>query len=57
MEKSIKILRSDNGGEYCSKQFDNFLKQEGMIRQLTVPDTPEQEGVGERANMTFYWKR
>ena len=54
--KNIKILRTDNGGEYCSKQFDDFLKQEGIIRQLTVPDTPEQEGVGERANRTLLEK-
>ena len=51
--KRIKIFRSDNGTEYCNKVFDEYFKQEGISRQLTVPDTPEQEGVGERCNRTL----
>ena len=29
----IKNLRSDNGGEYLSTQFQNYLKQQGTIHQ------------------------
>jgi transposase InsO family protein len=29
-EKKIKILRSDNGGEYTSKEFVNFCKDVGI---------------------------
>jgi transposase InsO family protein len=29
-EKKIKILRSDNGGEYTSKEFVNFFKDVGI---------------------------
>ncbi|KAJ1525527.1 hypothetical protein ONE63_010333 [Megalurothrips usitatus] len=70
--KLIKILRSDNGGEYCSEQFTQYFKDQGIIRQLTVKATPEQDGVSETANRTllekarallkeaglesFYWK-
>ena len=39
--KTIKILRSDNGGEYLSSEFDQFLKSKGIEKQLTVPFTPQ----------------
>jgi transposase InsO family protein len=51
--KSIKILRSDNGGEYMSKDFDNFLKSKGIEKQLSVAYTPQQNGVAERMNRTI----
>lgn len=50
--KKIKTLRSDNGGEYCSKEFNQYLKSEGILRQFSVAYTPEQNGVGERCNRT-----
>lgn len=50
---NIKKLRSDNGGEYLSNEFSQFLKQEGITRQLTVDHTPQQNGVAERANRTL----
>lgn len=49
----IKKLRTDNGREYLSKDFDNFLKEEGIQRQLSVEYTPQQNGVAERANRTL----
>ena len=50
---NIKVLRSDNGGEYMSKEFSDFLAQKGIMRQLTIPQTPEQNGVAERMNRTI----
>jgi transposase InsO family protein len=35
--RKIKVLRSDNGGEYTSTEFGYFCTQEGIRRQLTVP--------------------
>ena len=35
--KPIKILRSDNGGEYSSNEFESFLKKNGIVHQLSVP--------------------
>jgi len=49
----LKALRSDNGGEYMSKTFRDFLKSEGIVHQTTIPHTPEQNGVAERANRTL----
>ena len=28
--KRLKCLRSDNGGEYCSKEFDSYCSQNGI---------------------------
>jgi len=41
----IKILRSDNGGEYVSNAFKDFHDENGTTHQTTVPDTPQQNGV------------
>ncbi len=49
----LKVLRSDNGGEYTSGQFSDYLKAEGVVHQYTVPKTPEQNGVAERQNRTL----
>ena len=51
--KRIKILQSDHGGEYLSKEFNTHLKAQGMIRSLTVHDTPEENGVARRLNRTL----
>ena len=46
----LKTLRSDNGGEYTSAEFTEYLKQEGIRHEPTVPKTPKQNGVAERMN-------
>jgi transposase InsO family protein len=43
-------MRSDNGGEYTSKEFMDFCAGEGIRRELTVPYNPQQNGVVERKN-------
>lgn len=48
----IKILRSDQGKEYNSKEFDKFCEDEGMRRQVTTRYTPQQNGVVETKNKT-----
>jgi transposase InsO family protein len=49
----IKVLRSDNGGEFVSKKFDAFLAKCGIQRQTSAPYSPQQNGVAERANRTI----
>ena len=49
----IKVLRLDNGGEYTSCAFDEYCRQEGIKRQLTIPYTPQQNGVDERKNRSI----
>ena len=38
--KSIKILRLDQGGEYLSTEFTQFLKDIGILSQWTPSHTP-----------------
>ncbi|PHT36714.1 hypothetical protein CQW23_24414 [Capsicum baccatum] len=49
----VKILRSDRGGEYTANLFEDFVKEHGIIHQLTVRYTPQQNGVAERKNRTI----
>ena len=49
----IKVLRTDNGGEYTSTEFSEYLKMRGIRHELTVPYTSEQNGVSERINRTL----
>ena len=51
--KKLKYLRSDNGGEYCSKEFDRYCSEHGIHREKTVPRTPQENGVSERMNRTI----
>jgi hypothetical protein len=43
--KSLKCLRSDNEGEYCNKEFDDYCSYHGIRREKTVPRTPQENGV------------
>lgn len=54
--KSIKVLRSDNGREFCSNEMSDFLKASGILHQRTNPYTPEQNGLCERFNRTIVEK-
>ena len=52
-EKRIKVLRTDNGTEYESNEFNNFCREAGIKRETTARYTPEQNGVAERKNRTI----
>ena len=47
---NIGTLRTDNGGEYLSKEFQAHLTSKGIRHELTIPHTPQQNGVAERMN-------
>ncbi|KAJ9567517.1 hypothetical protein OSB04_003483 [Centaurea solstitialis] len=53
LDKKIKILRSDRGGEYESHEFAEFCSSHGIVHQTTAPYTPQQNGVAERKNRTL----
>ncbi len=46
-ELKIKCLRSDNGGEFTSNEFNNYCSEQGMKRQLLAARTPQQNGFAE----------
>jgi transposase InsO family protein len=51
--KKVKTIRSDNGGEYVSKEFRDYTENLGIVHQVTAPYTPQQNGVAERLNRTL----
>jgi hypothetical protein len=55
-EKKIKVLRTNNGGEFCGNEFKEFYKKCGIARKKTTPYTPQHNGVAERMNRTLMEK-
>lgn len=49
----IVNLYCDNGREYLSNEFGEFCVGKGIMYHLTVPYTPQQNGVSERMNRTL----
>jgi len=54
--KRLKCLRSDNGGEYVSKAFQDFCDAKGIKRELSAPYNPQHNCVAERMNRTIQEK-
>ena len=48
--KKIGCLRTDNGGEYSSSEFSQYLRECQIRHQYTCANTPQQNGVAERKN-------
>jgi hypothetical protein len=55
-DRKVKVLPTDNGGEFCSAAFNDYCRQEGIVGQHTIPYTPQQNGVAERMNRTIISK-
>ncbi|WVZ24349.1 hypothetical protein V8G54_002893 [Vigna mungo] len=49
----LKCLRTDNGLEFVSEEFNGFCKEKGIRRHRTVVGTPQQNGLAERMNRTI----
>jgi hypothetical protein len=47
---SVRQLRSDNGGEYTSKEFKDYCTQHSISQQFTPPNTPRSNSISERFN-------
>jgi hypothetical protein len=52
-KRRIKVLRSDNGGEYTSMGFSDLCIEARIKREYTIPYNPQQNGVAERKNITI----
>ena len=46
----IKTLSTNNGEEYTSRKFEDYLRKKGVRNERTVPKTPEQNRVADRMN-------
>ena len=53
LERKIKRVRSDRGGEYFSNLFTLFCEEYGIIHESTPPYSPQTNGVAERKNRTL----
>ena len=49
----VKRIRSDNGGEYTGKQFQDICSELGIIHETTSLYTPEHNGIAKRYNRTL----
>src|SRR3954463_10074449 len=54
-EKECKIIkvRSDHGGEFENKFFEEFFKENGIAHDFSCPRTPQENAVVERKNRTL----
>ena len=50
---TIKILHSDRESEFLSDKFQKYLAEQGTEQKLTVHDTPQHNGIAERAHQTI----
>jgi IS30 family transposase len=51
--RSIKFLRTDNGGEFTFVEFENYCKEVGIEIHETTDYTPRKNGVDECMNRTL----
>ncbi|MBW0503144.1 hypothetical protein O181_042859 [Austropuccinia psidii MF-1] len=55
-DRKIKKLISDRGGEFLNNQFKGLAETEGFVHILAPTETPEHNGLAERANHTILEK-
>lgn len=46
----IKIFRSDNGTKYTNRHFFEYIRNQGIIHQISCVGIPQQNGVTEKKN-------
>ena len=50
---NTKALWTDRGREYLYDLFKNYCDDKGIATQLTIPSTPQHNGIVERRNITL----
>ncbi|GJT69701.1 ribonuclease H-like domain, reverse transcriptase, RNA-dependent DNA polymerase [Tanacetum coccineum] len=43
LRTTLRMLRTDRGGEFTSNEFTQYCKENGIARQLTAPYSPQQK--------------
>ena len=51
--RKLKVLISENGGEYVKSDFIQYCADAGIQMQHSIPYTPQQNGVLERKNRSL----
>jgi transposase InsO family protein len=52
-ERQIKVLRSDRGEKYFSKEFSTFCEENRIIHQMITSYTPQHNRLAKRKNRTL----
>jgi transposase InsO family protein len=50
--RKLRVLRTDNGGEFTAAKFTAYCADKGIQRHFFASYTPQQNGVVERRNQT-----
>jgi transposase InsO family protein len=50
--RKLRVLRTDNGGEFTTVEFASYCADEGVQRHYSMSYSPQQNGVVERRNQT-----
>ena len=48
--RKLRVLRTDNGGEFTAAEFASYYADEGVQRNYSAPYSQQQNGVVERRN-------
>jgi transposase InsO family protein len=48
--RKLRVLRTDNGGEFTAVEFAAYYADEGVTRHFSAPYTPQQDEVVVRRN-------
>ena len=51
---NVKCIRSDNGGEYTSSDFESLLRRKQIRHDTSAPHSPHQNGTAERNWRTLF---
>lgn len=53
IDRKVKTLRTDRRREYMSEEFNELRNDKRIIRQLSIPNTPQQNAIANRRNRTL----
>ena len=53
MRKMLLQFKTDGGGEFCGREFENYLADNGIEHRVTNADEPRQNGLSERYGRTL----
>ncbi|CAI7917243.1 unnamed protein product [Closterium sp. NIES-54] len=48
LDLPVLFLHSDRGGEFYSDLLQDFCRGEGILQSITLPDSPQKNGIAER---------
>ena len=50
----VKYICSDHGSKFINSKLQTYLREKGITHEMTVPHTPQQNGVAEHFNQTTH---